>query len=297
MREKCKKCNTEFEGDVCPQCGEPIGRETAHEETTAQINSDSELSTGTADSIIQKDDTPGIPNSEFDSKKGKPLRTILELVGGTIIIILIIAVSKGVPKSDYQSLQEKYEVKVSELAKTSDELTSVKKELETYKQKMKPFEEMTAAQAEAEKIKAEQVAADKKAADEKAAAEKKAAEEQAAAEAAAAQAAQEALGYETGISYDQLARTPDQFITQKVKFYGKVIQVMESDSTVQIRLAVDDNYDTILLAEYLPSIVSSRILEDDHITIYGTSVGTISYKSTLGGTITIPGVYVDRIDQ
>ncbi len=72
---------------------------------------------------------------------------------------------------------------------------------------------------------------------------------------------------------------------------------MEGDTSTQIRLAVNDDYDTVLLAEYSKSIVSSRILEDDHITIYGTSVGTISYKSTLGGTITIPGVYVDKIDQ
>ena len=116
------------------------------------------------------------------------------------------------------------------------------------------------------------------------------AQEQAAAE-------EEAQGYETGISYDQLARTPDDYLSKKVKFSGKVIQVMEGDTSTQIRLAVNDDYDTVLLAEYSKSIVSSRILEDDHITIYGTSVGTISYKSTLGGTITIPGVYVDKIDQ
>lgn len=117
-----------------------------------------------------------------------------------------------------------------------------------------------------------------------------AAQEQAAAE-------EEARGYDTGITYDQLARTPDDFIAKKVKFYGKVIQVMEGDGTVQIRLAVNDNYDTIILGEYLSSIVSSRILEDDHITIYGSSLGTISYQSTLGSTITIPGVYIDKIDQ
>lgn len=115
-------------------------------------------------------------------------------------------------------------------------------------------------------------------------------------EAKAAKAAEEARGYETGITYDQLARTPDDFKGKKVKFYGKVVQVIEGSGSVQIRLAVDDNYDTILLGEYSSSTVSSRVLEDDYITIYGTSVGTISYKSTMGGTITIPGVYIDKID-
>lgn len=116
-------------------------------------------------------------------------------------------------------------------------------------------------------------------------------------EAKAAKAAEEARGYETGITYDQLARTPDDFKGKKVKFYGKVVQVIEGSGSVQIRLAVEDNYDTILLGEYSSSTVSSRVLEDDYITIYGTSVGTISYKSTMGGTITIPGVYIDKIDQ
>lgn len=115
--------------------------------------------------------------------------------------------------------------------------------------------------------------------------------------AAQAKAAEEAKGYETGITYDQLARTPDDYVGKKVKFSGKVVQVVEGSDSVDIRLAVNDDYDTIVYAEYAKSTVSSRVLEDDEITIYGTSVGTISYQSTLGGTITIPGVYVDKIDQ
>ena len=91
--------------------------------------------------------------------------------------------------------------------------------------------------------------------------------------------------------------TQDDYKGQKVKFYGKVVQVIEGDDSTQIRLAVDDNYDTVLLGEFDKSIVSSRVLEDDYITVYGSSVGTISYKSTFGGTITIPGVYIEKIDQ
>lgn len=116
-------------------------------------------------------------------------------------------------------------------------------------------------------------------------------------EEAAAKEAEEAKGYETGITYDQLARTPSDFIGKKVKFSGKVIQVIEGDDSVQIRLAVNNDYDTVLLGEYSNSTVSSRVLEDDKITIYGTSVGTISYQSTMGGKITIPGVYIEKIDQ
>ena len=113
----------------------------------------------------------------------------------------------------------------------------------------------------------------------------------------AAEEAKKAQGYETGITYEQLARTPDDFEGEKVKFSGKVVQVMEGGSDIQIRLAVNDSYDTIVYGSYSPDTVSSRVLEDDHVTIYGTSVGTISYKSTMGGTITIPGVLIEKIDQ
>ena len=128
-------------------------------------------------------------------------------------------------------------------------------------------------------------------------AEQEAAAQLAAEEEARKQEEKEKMGYETGITYDNLARNPDDYNGEKVKFTGKVLQVMEGDTENQIRLAVNSDYDTVLYCGYSPSIVSSRILEDDIITIYGTSVGTISYESALGGTITIPGVFVDKIDQ
>ena len=155
----------------------------------------------------------------------------------------------------------------------------------------------SSAEAEARKVAAEQ----EKAAAEEAEAQKKAEEEaaaqKAAEEEAKKQAEKEKKGYDTGITYDNLARNPDDYKGEKVKFKGKVVQVIEGDSENQIRLAVNSDYDTILYCGYDPSIVSSRVLEDDIITVYGYSVGTISYQSTLGGNITIPGVYVEKIDQ
>ena len=116
-------------------------------------------------------------------------------------------------------------------------------------------------------------------------------------EAASKKAEEEAKGYETGITYDQLARTPDQYEGSKVKFYGEVIQVIEGDDSVQIRLAVNSDYDHVLFCQYDSDIVKSRVLEDDKITVYGVSAGTISYQSTMGGKITIPAVLVEKIDQ
>lgn len=189
-------------------------------------------------------------------------------------------------KSTISDLEKQYDELIAEKASLSEEYDKLEKKYHSYKKKMKPYEELDAAEAEARKIEAERKAA-----------EKKAAEEAAAAEAAAAAAAEEAAGYETGISYEQLARTPDEFEGKKVKFYGKVIQVLEGTGTINIRLAVNDDYDMIILAEYDSGIVASRILEDDYITIYGVSTGTISYEATSGTTITIPGMSVDRIEQ
>lgn len=72
---------------------------------------------------------------------------------------------------------------------------------------------------------------------------------------------------------------------------------MEGDSTIQIRLAVGGDYDKVLLCEYDSSIVTSRVLEDDYITVMGISAGLITYESTMGGNITIPSVAVDKIDM
>lgn len=96
--------------------------------------------------------------------------------------------------------------------------------------------------------------------------------------------------YRTDVTFENLARTPDNFQNEKIVLSGEVIQVMEDASETQLRLAVNENYDTIVLVKYGKSIVQERILENDIITIYGFSNGLISYESTIGGTITIPAV-------
>ncbi len=179
----------------------------------------------------------------------------------------------------------------------SVEIAAISLEYSTYKESMEPYEGLSEAEANARKIEAESKADAESIAMEESKAAKRAADRASREAKEASIAAQEALGYETGITYDQLARTPNDFIGFKIKFKGKVIQVLEGDDIVQIRLAVNKNYDTILYCEYEKSLVSSRVLEDDIITIYGVSTGLLSYKSTMGGTITIPSATVDRIDQ
>lgn len=218
-------------------------------------------------------------NIDSDSENKQNKRKYMEgIIISIIIIIAVIALILLMGKSDLkeanktiEQLQDKiskleedihsYEERINVYEQKEKELqdskNSIEKEYSEYKEKMKKYEEV----------------------------EKKEEERK------------EAVGYDTGITYDQLARTPDDYKGEKVKFTGKVVQVIEGDYTIQIRFAVNNDYDTILFGEYYPSIVSSRILENDEITIYGTSKGIITYKSTLGGNITIPSVHINQIEQ
>ena len=176
--------------------------------------------------------------------------------------------------------------KVSEL---QTEVENKSKEIETLNAKIesaKPWfdmkaEEQKAIEEENARLKAEEEA-------------KKKAEEE---EAKRLEEEEAKKGYDTGITYNQIARTPDDYKGKKIKFKGKVIQVMEGDGEVQIRLAVGGDYDKIIYGVYDSGIVSSRVLEDDNITIMGLSAGLLTYQSTMGGEITIPSMLIQKIDQ
>lgn len=197
-------------------------------------------------------------------------------------------------ESNRVSLVDKYNDLVRKNSSNSDaklneaeaEKASVEQAFAEYKEAMQQYEGLSAAEAEAKKIEAEKIVQAKKEEDERLAAEAEAKKE-----------AEEKMGYETGITYEQLARTPDNYVNKKVKFTGKVVQVSEGTTSNTIRFAVDSDYDTIILCQYDKAIISLRILEDDIITIYGVSNNLYSYTSTLGATITLPYVLIDKIDQ
>ena len=160
------------------------------------------------------------------------------------------------------------------------------KELQGKVDEAAPWFEMTAAEQEKKEaeLKAAKEAKEKEEA-EKLAAEKKKKEEE------------EKKGYDTGITYSQLARTPDDYLAKKVKFSGKVLQVMEDGDSIGIRLAVDGDYDNVILGTFDSSIISERILEDDYITVYGLSAGIYTYESTMGASISVPSMTIDKISR
>ena len=96
------------------------------------------------------------------------------------------------------------------------------------------------------------------------------------------------------VEYSDLARSPDNYKGKVVHFRGQIIQVVEgTGGASQYRISVtQDEYgywDDTMLVQFTPD-ANSRFLEDDVVEFWGTSIGVITYESTMGGNITIPGV-------
>lgn len=169
-----------------------------------------------------------------EQKKQDKFPRILKVV--LIFFLAFILLLAIIPKSS-ENWKESYEAEKSSYESYRYEMEEYKLKMEQYKESMSPYEELAQVEAEV-KLKeanalAESLAESEAASIAESEAKAKAesiAESEAQAEAdriAQSQAEeQERIGYETGISYDQLARTPDDFINQKVKFTGKVLQVV-----------------------------------------------------------------------
>ena len=101
--------------------------------------------------------------------------------------------------------------------------------------------------------------------------------------------------FRSDISYDEIARHPNDYDGELLTFSGEVAQVIEGDGMTELRIAVDGDYDDIIYGIYDNRILDSRLLEDDKIQFYGESCGIISYQSTLGATISIPSMSIYKI--
>ena len=93
------------------------------------------------------------------------------------------------------------------------------------------------------------------------------------------------------VSYDDVARNPDNYDGEKVVLSGTVIQVSEdtldlfSTNSVDFRVETTDG---IWYVSYNRPEGESRILEGDYITCYGECDGVTTYISVLGGNVTVP---------
>ena len=105
----------------------------------------------------------------------------------------------------------------------------------------------------------------------------------------------EAHKYETGLTWEQIAR--EGKVGTLGQFEGKIIQVMNGSGFTQYRVAINGDYDTIMLVEVLDGISSETLLEDDYVYFKGMSMGQYTYTTVMGAEMTIPSFMVDEIHR
>ena len=102
------------------------------------------------------------------------------------------------------------------------------------------------------------------------------------------------------LDYKAISRDPGAYEGNLYKFDGKILQVMEEaqgDGTtfVTLRVATKGGYDDVVLVGYTRSAGEARVLEDDRVTIHGTSHGLYTYETVMGAEMTIPLIMADTI--
>lgn len=98
----------------------------------------------------------------------------------------------------------------------------------------------------------------------------------------------------------EISRRPNDYKEEHAFFTGEVIQVLESENSIDLRVNITklDYYwdDTIYVYYTKKSKDEDRILEDDIIKIYGQLKGLHTYESVLGGEITLPLLKAEIIE-
>ena len=227
-----------------------------------------------------------------------------------VLLLYPVGCSKGVSMDEYEALQSEYDALKAENATLkntnqtqSRAYISLRSEYESFKSEASEFlalredeQEEVRAKTHAARLAAEE--AERKAEEEaKRQAEQRKAEEEARRQAEEAQRlAEEALGYETGITFKDLSRTPDNYIGKKVTFSGRVLQVLEGSFSNYFRMSTNGRYDDVVYCSFDPDILNVRLLDDDDVTIYGTFSGMYTYETVLGSSVTLPKISVDRLE-
>lgn len=100
------------------------------------------------------------------------------------------------------------------------------------------------------------------------------------------------------IRFAELKKNPEKHANSYIKYQGEILQIMEDESSSVIRLAVTkDSYgydfnDVI----YITYNKTTKFVDEDVVTVYGTVLGSHSYESQAGYNITLPHIEADIIE-
>lgn len=98
------------------------------------------------------------------------------------------------------------------------------------------------------------------------------------------------------IQYSDASRYPSQYKGDCVSFSGKVLQVISGYGYTAYRISSRGNYDNVVYVTLDDANVTTPIIEDDRVTVYGTYAGNYTYSTIFGAEITIPQVKAERIN-
>lgn len=217
---------------------------------------------------------------------------------------------KEIVQKELDEIKEALQSKEDELIKLAESLDELKKQYENdrkeyraYKERMLPYEELSEAEKQAREAEARMMIQKEVEEQQRKIAE---VEEERRKEMEKRQKEEREKAkkdFNTGITYDQIARTPDKYKNEKVKFTGKILQVFEGDSQNEMRLLVHKNeyghYDSsqVIYCVYSPNLLDYRLLDGDIVTIYAVAQGLASSQVGGGRTTSIPLVYVRIIER
>ena len=97
-------------------------------------------------------------------------------------------------------------------------------------------------------------------------------------------------------NYKEYSRHPENYLLQKFKLSGKVLQVLGSRKDgYQIRLATSGSYNDVvyIFIEHDPGFA---ILEDDKLNVYAVAYETVTYETVLGASVTLPAFLADVVE-
>ena len=100
------------------------------------------------------------------------------------------------------------------------------------------------------------------------------------------------------LRFAELNKNPDKHAGTYIKYQGEILQIMEDETSTDIRLAVTKDsygydYNDVV---YVTFEGTTPFLDEDIVTIYGKVSGAYSYESTAGYQITLPLIEAEFIE-
>ena len=103
----------------------------------------------------------------------------------------------------------------------------------------------------------------------------------------------EEINYENGLTYEDFARDVDGLKGEYLALNGEVIQVMETEDTTELRVAIGGDNNKIIYC--ILKNKNIKVLEGDYVKIKGQSLGYMKYKTIVDTKISVVGVDVHEL--